>query len=192
MARARMSYDTKTNEKIAAAFLEVLSQKPLAGMSVAEVARAANISRSTFYAHYNNLSEVFDELVASLAKESASIERALFGPRKGCLDSEAACRKPTFCGNLRSDSRFALLAKEPRFLTTFLGIAGSEQAEHNNLIRCLMEKGLDSQQAYAVYFFQMSGCFAASILMGLDDAQWEHAREGIDRFIRSGMTLGQR
>lgn len=53
----------RTERAICQAMLDLMKEKPFARLSVTDVATAAGISRSTFYAHYANLEEVFSALV---------------------------------------------------------------------------------------------------------------------------------
>ena len=53
----------RTHEKIKAAFAELLAEKKtLNKITVAELAERAEVTRGTFYAHYNNIFEVAEEL----------------------------------------------------------------------------------------------------------------------------------
>ncbi|NGM18208.1 TetR family transcriptional regulator [Eggerthellaceae bacterium zg-893] len=53
--------DTKTSIKLALG--SVLAEKPLDQVSVNEVARAASVSRSTFYSHFHDVYEAYIELI---------------------------------------------------------------------------------------------------------------------------------
>ncbi len=53
----------RTHEKIKSAFAELLAEKKaLSKITVAELAARAEVTRGTFYAHYNNIFEVAEEL----------------------------------------------------------------------------------------------------------------------------------
>ncbi|WP_010095586.1 TetR/AcrR family transcriptional regulator [Ornithinibacillus scapharcae] len=49
----------KTQESLRHALLELLKQKPLESITVAELCRLAKINRGTFYSHYKDVHEVF-------------------------------------------------------------------------------------------------------------------------------------
>ena len=53
----------KSEERIQNALGELLSTKTLANVSVSELTRKANVSRATFYSHYDNVGDVFNQLV---------------------------------------------------------------------------------------------------------------------------------
>lgn len=63
--RTEMKYSSKkrTHERIKEAFAELLAEKKeINNITVAELAARAQITRGTFYAHFNNLSEVAEEI----------------------------------------------------------------------------------------------------------------------------------
>ena len=63
MKEMKYSSKKRTHEKIKAAFAELLAEKKaLNKITVAELADKAEVTRGTFYAHYNNLFEVAEEL----------------------------------------------------------------------------------------------------------------------------------
>ena len=54
MTDRRHRYRTRTEDAIKGALVRLLAAKPLTQLTIAEVAREAQVSRSTFYQHYNN------------------------------------------------------------------------------------------------------------------------------------------
>lgn len=63
MKEIKYSSKKRTHEKIKAAFAELLAEKKaLNKITVAELAEKAEVTRGTFYAHYNNIFEVAEEL----------------------------------------------------------------------------------------------------------------------------------
>lgn len=64
---------TRTEQKIRAALTELLPKKGLAGTTVSEICRAADINRGTFYAHYTDKFDLMDKQVEQLAQELSAI-----------------------------------------------------------------------------------------------------------------------
>ena len=63
MKEIKYSSKKRTHERIKAAFAELLAEKKaLNKITVAELAERAEVTRGTFYAHYNNIFEVAEEL----------------------------------------------------------------------------------------------------------------------------------
>ena len=70
----------RTEEAIRAAFMELVSQGPIASVTASALCQAAHISRNAFYLHHSSVTELYstlvDELVADIRTESlASAER---------------------------------------------------------------------------------------------------------------------
>lgn len=60
---------TKTKRSLKAAMIEMLSKEDFEHVSITELCRQAEISRITFYSHYNDkyalLDEIFDDMCGS-------------------------------------------------------------------------------------------------------------------------------
>ncbi len=56
----------RSKELIRNALISLLNQKSLMEISVSDIAKTANINRGTFYNHYNNLSEILEEIKEEL------------------------------------------------------------------------------------------------------------------------------
>ncbi len=174
------TYQTRTNDDLKEAFLAVLARKPLADMTVAEVVREARVSRSTFYLHYNNLGEMYDAMVSEVTCRALPLIN-----KCGC-DCAPESGKTPFCLLLRENERYRPLFKESRFLETIF--QNREAAEQSNLIAKLMTRGLDAQQARAIFSFQMSGCFTVSTMLGSSNADWPKIMKTLDTFIQGGLA----
>ena len=82
MLMKEMKYNSKkrTHERIKRAFAELLSEKKaLNKITVAELSERAEVTRGTFYAHYDNIFEVAEELenefISALDSSTEHIER---------------------------------------------------------------------------------------------------------------------
>ena len=63
MKEMKYSSKKRTHERIKKAFAELLAEKKaLNKITVAELSERAEVTRGTFYAHYNNIFEVAEEL----------------------------------------------------------------------------------------------------------------------------------
>lgn len=59
----------KTKKNLRAAFVQLLDEKPLDKINVTELCRTAGIIRKTFYLHYENIAEYFEEIIEDLLDE---------------------------------------------------------------------------------------------------------------------------
>lgn len=79
MKEIKYNSKKRTHEKIKKAFAELLAEKKaLNKITVAELAERAEVTRGTFYAHYDNIFEVAEELenefISALDESTAHIE----------------------------------------------------------------------------------------------------------------------
>lgn len=196
---------TRTDEAIKRGFRQVLAHKPLSRMSISEVARAAGVSRSTFYARYANLGELYEAAVADFAAEISPLL-----PQIGCAACEARradsdadadvgsvgtadvagagaaqAGRARLCEALRDPGEHAAVVGEERFVGTFL----SEKAtlSGHDLFGVLSSAGYGVAEARALCRFQLGGCIMAARGAHADDAQWDGIRELVDTFIEGGL-----
>lgn len=72
-AEYRSSIRSKT--MIKEALLDLMVEKPFDKITITDIVKRADINRGTFYAHYNNTSEVLRSISASAVDEIASVFR---------------------------------------------------------------------------------------------------------------------
>lgn len=171
-------------ERIDRALLSLLKKNRLSETNIAALCREACVSRATFYAHYANVDEMYRELVRQLIRETSTLRTRL--KCDGCTSDNA--RTP-LCEHLREGGKYAGLAKESRFLSTFTSISLAEFKDDV----MLMYEGIsaDSELAYALYCFQMMGCIGAARTIP-ETVEWDRARAMIDAFIRGGLNAVQK
>lgn len=68
MEKTEYSSAIKSKKAIKNALSQLLMKKDLEEISVTEVVKTAGINRSTFYAHYNNMTEVLEEIETRVAE----------------------------------------------------------------------------------------------------------------------------
>ena len=173
-------YATRTEGALKEALLTLLAEKPLAEITVSELARAAHVSRSTFYEHYGNPADVYDAVVNDFARDMAPLVSQV-----SCPD-ELQPKGRTFCSLVRDAGAFAPAVKEGRFLDTFLG--GGKSSEQHDLFGLLTSAGYSESEAEAICAFQMSGCFTAARTTHATDEEWTAIKAVIDRFILGGIA----
>lgn len=59
----------KTKKNIHESLLNLLKSKPLAQIKITELCKEANINRGTFYFHYQQIEEVFEELFGQIIQD---------------------------------------------------------------------------------------------------------------------------
>ena len=67
----------ETRAKIQSVFLDLMKKKPYYKISVREIAEAANINRSTFYLHYEDIYDLLDKIEDEINDELAEAVRQI-------------------------------------------------------------------------------------------------------------------
>lgn len=169
----------RAEQALVEALHALLQHKQLSDISVSELARKANVSRSTFYVHFDNVADVFDKAVREGDPRTASISEGLGIVR--CTDKD----KTPFCESLRCRGKRTAMMHDPHYLNALFS--------NNNLtgkrlyIDHLKHAGLSAYVAEAIYRFQLSGCYAAATANDYTDEEWTNCRTALDTFIRAGM-----
>lgn len=174
-----------TRRALKEALLRLLAEKPLAQVTVAELTAAADVSRSTFYAHYPNTHSVFSSLVRDFLQKVRPLPAQL--RCAACSDAGRDAGDGAaipFCVALTADVRWAALARDPLFLPTVLGLLEEEAAP--TALDAYRAAGAGEDEARALYRFQMTGCYAAALAHGGREG-WPRIQAAIDAFIRGGM-----
>ena len=153
MAKRAAKYETRTEQRIKDALLKLLANKPLADITVSELAREAHVSRSTFYEHFGNPDDVYDVLMAEISAEMSPLMSQV-----ACSDGFKPAGKP-FCALVNEAGDYASVVREPRFMESIIGQRQTQ--EGHDLYAILVDAGYSPVQAKAVCSFQMSGCFSA-------------------------------
>ena len=180
MQRNQMTYETRTDADIKRAFLSLMGRKPLADITITELAREAKVSRSTFYAHFNNLSDVYESLVEEFENTTAPMI-----PHLQCFDSGACEDDQLFCTLLRESPRYRPIINEDRFLASYL--SSSSSVVKHDMYKVLTDAGYTDAQAQALCKFQLSGCFSAARESRVDKDEWRSIRKVIDTFVNGGI-----
>lgn len=175
-----MKYATKTEAALRDALLRLLKSKKLADITVSELAREASVSRSTFYQHYGNPTDVYDALVAQFASQVSPMVEQI-----ACSDSPACAKKP-FCALVRESGPLSPVVDDDRFLSSFLAEQGASR--NHDLNDILAHAGYSQKEATALCAFQLSGCFSAAQSTDASAEEWEAIRAAIDRFILGGIS----
>ena len=98
----------KTRQSIINAFIELRSHKELERITIKELCEKAQINKSTFYAHYQDIYHLSDTLETEVV---VSIMENLTHPER-VLDDTAFFSRELFMGFLAKDSLIGILFSE--------------------------------------------------------------------------------
>lgn len=170
----------KAEHAICDALARLLEDKPLDAISMSEIAREANVSRSTLYAHFQNVMEAYRATVARFYERTQDLAEHFACTM--CRNGQAV--RP-FCDRLRNAADYRGVVKDGHFLGAALDTRHATVS--NTLIERLEAVGLDTDVAEAVFRFQMSGCYAVAVSECGRQGDWPRYQETLDRFIRGGL-----
>lgn len=132
------------------AFLKLIDQQPFAKITVAQLCREADITRSTFYLHYSNLNEVLDAVLdqALLANQDMTFD----------ADPDDASLIPA-CQRIAGAPKYRLLLMDPDLSEYIIGRIA--QHEHDRVVPQIVQRtGLSDQAATSLFLYMLHGSFA--------------------------------
>lgn len=181
MAKANDARFRKCEKRIQSALAELLSTKALADVSVSELARQANVSRATFYAHYDHVGDVFDQLVAKALTDVRTFEERFQCDGRTC---EGPSRVP-YCERIRSrgEEPWGDIARDARFFPSMMSLLSDTEPPAFDAASLNVSRGV----AEALRLFQMSGCHAVATSEIAQEDYWPIVREVLDTFIEGGL-----
>ncbi len=169
------------------ALLSLLSEKEYADITIADLCREAEISRGTFYLHYDNLSNVMDALFDDALGSVSSVLVQV-----GCeAAEEKKCAYP-LCRFLRENKKY-----RPLFFSDSLHSHAIERIAasswENFYGKLSAESGANEDVLRAIFYFQLNGCLAVSKQnIGISDSDWSEIQCSIDHFLKNGFSNLQR
>lgn len=171
----------RAEERIQNALGELLATKPLADVSVSELACNANVSRATFYSHYGNVSDVFDQLVTKTLEDVRAFEERFHCRTGSCKEPEGT----PYCERIRSreEGPWGDIARDARFFPSMMSFLSEVEPPTFDAAYLNVSKGI----AEALRLFQMSGCHAVATSSIAEHDYWPLVREVLDVFIEGGL-----
>lgn len=169
------------------AFLELINDHPYSQITVTQVCRQAEITRSTFYLHFNNLTDVLNVVLDDalmISKNSAESLPNISELSIDCLKQNESLL-PT-CQRIASATKYRALLMDPDLSEYIIGrIASHERSKMIPLIQ--QRTGLNSQDAETLFNYTLHGSFAINKRHHfIKDDKWYHEVELLNRFINAG------
>lgn len=172
--------------RISRALLEMLEANALERIKVVDLCAWAQVSRTTFYAHYSNVDDVYRTLVRELVLSTSAIR-----PQLRCTSCAGGHAKRPLCEQVREGGAYHALLKEDRFMRTLLDVSIEE---FNEAALAVFSGACESREvAFALFSFQIAGCIGAAKAVPAT-TDWTAAKRALDTFIRGGLSAveGQR
>lgn len=153
----------RTSMALQQGLVELLLEKPLREITISEVTDAADVSRTTFYLHYKNISDLFDSMEDAIYRQFAQIIHLSMADEHNLLHVEFDEKGRAAMPALEEVFRFiydnrnlsVVLLNSPD--STFLDKIWSEG--HDVLIQRMasLQPQMDVRQIEYYYIFTISG-----------------------------------
>lgn len=170
-----------TKNVIKDSLLELLSAKDFADITISELCRAAEINRGTFYLHYNNTSQVLDELFSDALGRTRSMLVQI-----GCEVSSGNGEGYPLCRFIRDNKKYQSLFFSDSLHSEVIDRIAASSLE-SFLSHMKASTTLGDDVLISLFYFQLNGCLAISkrnIASG--DDKWNEIQCSIDSFLRNG------
>ncbi len=170
-------------EKIKAAFLEMKKEQSFDSITITDLCRNAQISRTAFYRYYSGIDDVLNELIKDVLNRSEN-----FGEETAArLNGKMTREKEPICEYLRSHQEYKPVFSDSSLLHLIL----REIVKHQKagfISRIKTDESLSDREAEILLYYQAAGCMTAvNRSYGLSDEEWEKIRERIDGSMSAGL-----
>lgn len=172
-----------TEEKLRSAYLALLKDLPPGKISVQAVCEASQIGRTTFYAHYRNVTELMDDCLFEFSKSVEYIPSSIGCPRwpeeRSGVPLSIALRHDATIRKLFADRDLRDHCFEVMFESTV-----------PRILHSMMDMAVQNFQAFTeIYKIELRGVIDSTLdCIDLSDEEWESVRRTIGRFYVRGMS----
>jgi len=177
--------------------LELLHSTDFNQITVSSLCRQAQVGRATFYTHYDNLTEVVEELVedAISATQRSTAGNSIKGLQEFArsLNSDRGFTELgdkvlllPVCQRVSDNPKYSVLFRDPALSDYILSLLYRQERDH--MVRELMNYNLTEREADMLFTYLLTGAFAVNKAMGWKkDKDWMRVQQIILNFVSSGM-----
>lgn len=164
------------------AFLELSKTIPYNTITITDICRTAEISRSTFYIHYGNVRDVLGEVIDDALENVGNLMQQ-FSPNQGDAES---CSIPLCIAVRRQEKYHSIFMDENLSSILIEKISTRLYGELYGMLK--KNSALSDAEMTTLSFFQLSGCLAVcrKHLKDSND-EWNAKKCLLDRFIGGGI-----
>ena len=172
-----------TRQVIKDAFLALKKKRDFNSITVSAVCKKAEISRGTFYLHYQNIRDVLDDILDEILPQTRELTTHVFLSQ----EKEPCCLTP-FCTFIRENDKYYCIFLDDS-LSAYLVEKVLSRYQETTLQKLGKKALLSPRQLENLICFQFNGCFAVTKKnIRLGQEEWEQTQSCIDRFIQNGLT----
>lgn len=168
------------------AFLALINQAPYNQMTVTKLCKEAEITRSTFYLHFNNLNDVLDEILKDIFRfdESQQVISDHDNVTVDMLKSNESLLPA--CQRVGSSSKYQQLLMDPSLSEYIIGKI--IQKERGRVVPSIQRRtGLSEKDAELLFNYSIHGSFAINKRHKfIKDEEWYHELQLLNQFSTAG------
>lgn len=167
--------------------LDLINEKPYAKITVAELCRKAEITRSTFYLHFDNLTDVLNAVIDDALSLSSSTNMVDF--EKDEFSFEDLTQNESLvpaCQRIGNDQKYQKLLLDPDLSEYIIGRIMLK--EKDRVVPLIIKKtGLSVEDAETLFSYVIHGSFAVNRMHGFTkDKKWAHDVQFLNKFTQGG------
>ena len=174
-----------TVQAIKNAFLETEKKKMFNEISVAEICRYAQVSRSTFYQYYNNLTELLDEILLDISEQCSDAITV----HKLLENADEKPEKEPFCEFVRREKKYRGLFMDESLTSKIIDgmIFNFCNRESDKVIK---KMSTSSDEILTYSYFQMNGCLSViRKTIGQTEKEWKETRQTLDQIVARSLQM---
>ena len=178
-----------TKKIIKDTLVEELNKKNFQEISITNVCKKADISRTTFYLHYKNLIDVVEDMVDELIDYWSPFFKRVIQIYKDCDDDTESRKIYADNSNIETIAKglsYRSIFRDSDLLMVILNRINEKRKDAVTYF-LVEELGIDKKRAEAIFYIHINGFIAAAINMECESAQdWIDYQETIDILFGGG------
>lgn len=167
-------------------FLKLVKQESYAKVTVTQLCREADITRSTFYLHYNSITDVLNEVLDDALLLSQTQEVGLNNKDYSFDYLQKNESLIPACQRIGNSEKYQNLLMDPDLTEYIIGRIMAHERGH--VIPSLMRKmGCSREDAETIFLYTIHGSFAVNRAHHfVKDEKWSHDVKLLNRFTEAG------
>lgn len=165
-------------------FLELIQDKPYSKISIKEICKVADISRSTFYLHFKSINDVLNAILDNAIKMTSPDYLKISNFSIDYLKENESLIPA--CQRVGSSEKYRKLLLDPE-LTEYI-VGRIMIRERNRVVPAIQEKtGLSKEDAETLFLYTLHGSFAVNRANQFrKNNKWYHDVQLINNFTLNG------
>ncbi|MBU7449571.1 MULTISPECIES: TetR/AcrR family transcriptional regulator [Lactiplantibacillus] len=165
-------------------FLELIQDKPYLKISIKEICKVADISRSTFYLHFKSINDVLNAILDDASKMTSPDYLKISNFSIDYLKENESLIPA--CQRVGSSEKYRKLLLDPE-LTEYI-VGRIMIRERNRVVPAIQEKtGLSKEDAETLFLYTLHGSFAVNRANQFrKNNKWYHDVQLINNFTLNG------